>query len=138
MRDFLKDDIKSLVPVHLRLCFSDDFDDFFGIVGHVDEVHCFGEDCAVGDEGFFDEGSHGFPEVFAHHDDRELFDFAGLDEHGRLEDFVEGAEPAGHDDEGVGVFDEHDLANEEVFEINEEIEEWVGMLFVRELDVAPD
>lgn len=78
------------------------------------------------------------PELFAHDDDREAFDFFGLDEDEGFEDFIQGPETSRHDDEGLRIFDEHDLADEEVVEIDEAVEVGVGVLLHREFDVATE
>ena len=54
--------------------------------------------------------------------DREVADLAGLDERERLEQLVERPEPAGQDDEAVGVLHEHRLAREEVAELDPEVD----------------
>jgi len=117
---------------------GDHGDGFFGVVGPLDEVHVYSVDGAAFDQGVVYEGSHVFPELFAHDDDRELFDFFGLDEDEGFEDFVHGSESAWHDDEGFGVFDEHDFAYKEVVEVYESVEVWVGDLFHWEFDVAAE
>ena len=76
------------------------------------------------------------PEVFAHDDDGEAFDFFSLDEDEGFKDFVHGSEAAGEDDEGLGVFDEHDFADKEVVEVYESVEVWVWDLLHGEFDVA--
>ena len=58
----------------------------------------------------------------ADQDDRELPHLAGLDQRQRLEQLVERAETAGQDDEAVGVLHEHDLAGEEVAELDAEVD----------------
>lgn len=78
------------------------------------------------------------PEVGAHDDDGEAFDFFGLDEDECFEDLVHGAESSWHDDEGGGVFDEHDLADEEVVEIDEAVEVGVWVLLHGEFDVTSE
>ena len=62
----------------------------------------------------------------------------GLNESGRLEDLVQRAEPARHGDEGVRVFHQHQLSHEEVPERDPLVEIGVGLLFLRQLDVAAD
>ena len=54
----------------------------------------------------------------AHQDDRERADLPALDERGGLEQFVQRAQAAGHDDERAGVLHEADLAREEVAELD--------------------
>jgi len=118
--------------------FCDHGDGFFGVVGPLDEVHVYCVDGVVGDEGVVYEGLHVSPEVFAHDDDGEAFDFFGLDKDDGFEDFVHGAHASGHDDEGFGIFDEHDLADEEVVEVYEAVEVWVWDLLHWEFDVAAE
>ena len=119
-----------------RVVVGDDLDGFVGVVGPLNKVHVEGVDGFAFDEGLVDEGLEVLPEVGAHDDDGEAFDFFGLDEDECFEDFIHGAEAAGHDDECFGVFDEHDLADEEVVEVNEAVEVWVWVLLHGELDVA--
>ena len=76
--------------------------------------------------------------VAADEDDREVADLAGLDEGQRLEQLVHRPEAAGQDDEAVGVLDEHDLAHEEVAELDAEVDVRVEPLLVGQLDVAAD
>src|SRR4051794_37620567 len=70
--------------------------------------------------------------------DRELVDLAGLDQRQRLEELVERAEAAGQDDERVRVADEHDLAREEVVELERVGDVAVGVLLEGQLDVQAD
>ena len=71
-------------------------------------------------------------------DDREVADLAGLAQRGRLEQLVERAEPAREDDERARVAHEHDLAREEVVEVEADVDVRVLELLVRQLDVEPD
>ena len=70
--------------------------------------------------------------------DREVADLAGLDEREGLEQLVHRPEAAGQDDEPVGVLHEHDLAGEEVAELDAEVDVRVERLLVWQLDVAAD
>lgn len=117
---------------------DDAFDGFFGRIGDDEQVEVFGVDAAIGQHAFADEVEHGFPVALPHEDDGKVLDLAGLDEGESFEEFVEGAEATGADDEGVGVLDEHDLADEEVAELDELVDEGVGLLLVGEGDVAAD
>ena len=65
-------------------------------------------------------------------------DFLRLDQLGRLEELVHRADAARHDDEGVGVLDEHDLAHVEVAEGHPAVQIRVDLLFLGENDVASD
>lgn len=116
----------------------DHFHGFVWVVGPLYQIYVDGVDGASLDEGVVDEGLEVGPELFAHDDDGEAFDFFGLDKHEGFEDFVEGAESSRHDDEGGGVFDEHDLADEEVVEVDEAVEVGVGVLLHGEFDVASE
>ena len=78
------------------------------------------------------------PVVAAHQDHREVLDLAGLDQGQRLEQLVERPEPARVDHERVGVLHEHDLAGEEVAELDAEVHVRVEPLLHRQLDVAAD
>ncbi len=78
------------------------------------------------------------PVGVAHQDHREVPDLAGLDQRQRLEQLVEGPEAAGHDHERVRVLHEHRLAGEEVVELDRDVDIWVEVLLVRQLDVAAD
>ncbi len=62
----------------------------------------------------------------------------GLDQGQRLEQLVERPEPAGVDHERVGVLHEHDLAGEEVAELDAEVHVRVEPLLQGQLDVAAD
>jgi len=118
--------------------FGDLTDSVVDRIGHSQQVEVGGADGTLGDEGRSHVVEHRLPEGHAHEDDRELGDFSGLDEDGGLEDFVHGAKAAGHDHEGVGIFDEHDLADEEVPELDEAVKVWVGLLLHGQFDVAPE
>ena len=65
-------------------------------------------------------------------------DFVGLDQGHDLEQFIEGAEAARHDDHGAGVFEEHHLTDEEIMEVDPGIDPGVAALLVRQLDAQPD
>ena len=61
-----------------------------------------------------------------------------MDERERLEELVERPESAGHDDIPCGVFHEHHLACEEMFEVKCLFLVPVRSLFLGKLDVEPD
>ena len=65
-------------------------------------------------------------------------DLARLDQRQRLEQLVERPEAARQDHERVGVLHEHDLAGEEVAELDAEVDVRVEALLLRQLDVAAD
>ncbi len=78
------------------------------------------------------------PELGPHQDQGEVLDLAGLDQRRALEDLVHGAEAAGEDHEGVGVLDQHHLADEEVAELEPAVDVRVRLLLGGEDDVAAD
>ena len=66
---------------------------------------------------------------------------AGLHQGQDLEAFVERAEPAGEQGDGVAFLDEEELAREEVFEVHQlrvVQDDGVGMLLEGEQDVEAD
>src|SRR5271157_4949752 len=65
-------------------------------------------------------------------------DLAALDQGRGLEELVKGPKPAGQADEGAGVLDQHDLADEEVAELDHVVKVGVRPLLVRQEDVAAD
>ena len=97
-----------------------------------------GRDGAGGHHPPAEEVEDRLPVVDPHQHQRKVLDLAGLDQGRGLEHLVEGAEAAGQGDEGVGVLDQHHLADEEVAELDEGVEVGVGALLVRQLDVAAD
>ncbi len=58
----------------------------------------------------------------AHQHDREVAHLAGLDQGQGLEQLVHGPEAAGQDHEAVRVLHEHDLAGEEVAELDAQVD----------------
>ena len=108
-----------------------------GVVGHAEEVEVAGLMSARG-QLLAHPVDQPVPERRAHEQHREVADLPGLDEDERLEQLVERAEAAGEDHEGVRVADEHDLAREEVVELQREVDDRVGGLLERQLDVQPD
>ncbi len=68
----------------------------------------------------------------------EVLHFSGLDEGGHLEKLVGGAEPAGHDQKGVGILGQHQFADEKITELHPFIQVGVRGLFGGKLDIAPD
>lgn len=87
---------------------------------------------------FINHGYLFFPVIGPHEDDREVIEFIRLDKSQGFEQFVECAEAAGHDDEGVAIFDQHHFAHEEVAQGDMGIQVWIGVLFVRQFDIAGD
>ena len=111
---------------------------FLGGIRHQDALGVDRVDGLRLDESAAQEIEQRPPVFLADQHERKVLDLVRLDEGRRLEDFVQGAEAAGHGDEGVGVFHQHQLADEEVPEGHPAIEVGVGLLFLRQLDVAAD
>ena len=97
-------------------------------VGEEEPVAVGGEDRLLRDHAMTEEVVQRLPVVGAHQDQGEVLDLAGLDQRRALEDLVHGAEAAGQHHEGVGVFDQHHLADEEVAELDPAVEVGVGLL----------
>ena len=123
-------------PAAAVFAFGDEVDGFVDAVGDVEEVEVGGAD---GGEAFghraaepVDEAG---PEIGAEEDDGEGVELAGLDEGEGFEEFVHGAKAAGEADEGVAVFDEHDLADEEIVVRDGEGLIGVGFLLHGERDI---
>ncbi len=117
---------------------SDVLHGYFRGIGDEDAIEVFGVDRFHLNKTFADEGEEWLPVFLSHEDEGKIADFAGLDEGRDFKEFIECAEAAGQADEGVGVFDEHDLADEEVAELNEAIDVRIWLLLHGELDVAAD
>ncbi len=118
---------------------GDDFDGFLRFVAEGEDVEVFGGDIAAFAEHFAFQPVHqSAPVFFIHADDGEIGLLEGLDEDQGLEEFVHGAESAGHGDEAVGVFEEHDLPAEEIPEIEGDILVLVGKLLVGQFDIEAD
>src|SRR2546429_3933347 len=67
-----------------------------------------------------------------------MANLAVLNQSERLKKLVEGADAAGHNDEGVGIFYQQRFANEKVMQPDTTIEIHVGYLLEWQLDVASD
>jgi len=109
-----------------------------GIVRDGEQVEVVRADVALAEHVVADPVDHLAPVVGAHEDDRELDDLPGLDQRERLEELVHRAEPAREHDEAAGVANEHDLAGEEVVELECDVAVGVGALFEGQLDVEPN
>src|SRR5687768_17047246 len=109
-----------------------------GIVRDEDEIHVARRDLLLEQHARLEPANQPCPVVPAHQNHRELIDLPGLDEGQRLEELIERPEPAGEDDEGDRVFDEHRLPHHEVAEVDERIDVRIGALLEGQLDVAAD
>ena len=70
-------------------------------------------------------------------DDGEIVDFSGLDEGQGFKEFIQGAEPAGKDNEGRGVADEHEFPCEEVPEGHGHVQIGIQRLLARRFSIRP-
>jgi len=108
------------------------------IVRHGEQVEVVGADVVLAQHAVADPVDQAAPVVAAQEHDRELDDLVGLDQGERLPELVHGAEAAGEDHEPARVADEHDLANEEVVEVERDVAVGVAGLLVRQLDREAD
>src|SRR6478672_9505413 len=111
---------------------------FLRIVGEQNKIQVPRRDLGLAKHSRLDPTNQPGPVVSSEHDDGKLVNLARLNERERLECFIERAEAAGKDDEGVRVLDEHRLSHEEVAKVDERIDVRVRALLERELDVAAD
>src|SRR5258708_7758621 len=65
-----------------------------------------------------------------------MFDFPVLNQSERLKKLVQGADAAGHNNEGIGIFYQQRFANEKIMQPYTTIEIHVGCLLEWQLDVA--
>src|SRR5690606_684565 len=73
---------------------------------------------------------------FPDKDNRKVFDDTGLYQREDFKELVHGAQPAGHDDKSERILDKQDFAYKEVPHIDPSVHVWIGLLFVRQLDVT--
>src|SRR5690625_4330588 len=104
------------------------------IVGQFDELKILGADVAVINDHLPQPIHQARPVLSAHQHDGKAGDLAGLHQGQRFEEFVECAETAGQDNKALRVFDEHDLAHEEVAEVNAHIDPVVHSLLERQFN----
>jgi len=107
------------------------------VVGERDQGHIVGRDVPLGEHALAHPVDEAAPVTRAHEHDRELCDLPGLDQRQRLPELVHGPEAAREDDEPAGVADEHDLAREEVVELERDVAVGIAALLERQLVVEP-
>lgn len=73
--------------------------------------------------------------VVVHEDYGKPVDLFRLDQRHRFKEFVKGAEPAGHNDEAIGVLEKEHFADEEVPNVDGAIEVGIGFLFEGKFDI---
>src|SRR5215208_7038870 len=108
------------------------------VVADLDRLEVDLLDVAVGEHRVAQPVHQPAPVARADEHDREVADLLRLAQGGRLEQLVHRAEAAREDHEAARVADEHDLAREEVVEVQREVDVVVHPLLVRELDPEPD
>ena len=108
------------------------------LVAHVQRGDVVGGDVPLGEHGVREPVDQSAPELRVHEDDREVADLLGLPQRGRLEQLVHRPEAAGEDDEAARVAHEHDLAREEVVEVELDVDVRVDALLVRQVDPEAD
>src|SRR5439155_16721878 len=111
---------------------------FLGGIAHQDVFDINRVDCLLRYETRAHEVQERAPKLAAHEHERELSNLARLNKGGGLENFVQRAKTARQSDEGVGVFDKHQLADIEMTKGDPSVQIAVGLLFLRQLDVAAD
>jgi hypothetical protein len=109
-----------------------------GVISEPEQVDILLVDRGLGQQRPADPIDHPAPVLRPHQDHGEVLDLVRLDERQRLEKLVERAVAAREDHEGIGVLHEHDLAGEEVPELDPEVDVAVEPLLPRQLDVAAD
>src|SRR3954451_24901493 len=113
-------------------------DGLVDVVGDIEQVDVRRRDHAPGEHRTTDPVEQPLPVVTAEQHDRERRHLVGLHQDERLEELVEGAEPARQDDESLGVLDEHRLAGKEVPEVDRALDPLVDALLERQLDPETD
>jgi len=108
------------------------------LVHQGEQVQVVRADLALGEHALAQPVHQPAPVVGVEQDHGELRDLARLREREGLEQLVEGAEAAGEDHEAARVAHEHDLAGEEVVELERYVAVGVAALLERQLDVEPD
>ena len=96
-------------------------DDRVGVIDQRYQPHILCLDEAAGDHRLFHPRQQAAPESAADENHRNLAALAGLNQYENFRQLVQRAEAAGHDDVGIGVFDEHHLAREKVAEFQRNI-----------------
>ncbi len=107
-------------------------------VGHREEFLVARRDRSVSQQRVADPFGHPRPVILAEEDDREIGQLVGLHQRQRLEQFVECAVATRKDDKPDRVLDEHRLPHEEELEVERTRQVPVGVLLVRQLDIAAD
>src|SRR5690242_220467 len=82
---------------------EDSINNFLGIVGKPKQVQVTRADVPTALQSFFHPTDQAFPMIFAKQDQRKAWDTLGLDQSQNLEELVEGAEAARHEDKADAV-----------------------------------
>src|ERR1022692_2447842 len=115
-------EVPASVDALLALPVGDYPDNGGGIVRDGQQILVARGDLALGEDPAADPGQQPGPVLAADQHDRELRDLAGMDQGERLEQLVQGAEPARQHHERLRVLDEDGLADEEVPELQADLD----------------
>jgi hypothetical protein len=116
---------------------ADVLDGFLDRISHENEIEIGGADCSRA-RHIMKKAHHLPPILRAQDDDWKILDLAGLYQRQRLEQFVHRARSAWEHDEGVAIFHQQSLADEEVVHRHATVEVVVRLLLEGKLDVAAD
>ena len=141
----LQADDHDVADVTVRVEVVVEVDDFttgeFEIIRNLEEGKVLLRDETVAQKVFAEIFFEGLPEIAAggvDHDQGDDVRFPCLHQSERFEGLVHGAEPSREESDGIGVFDEVELAGEEIFE-GEELavppNGFIGFLFEREFNI---
>src|SRR4051794_8749391 len=117
---------------------ADALDDLVEVVVHREAIQVLRRDHPARQRLLSQPADQAAPVARVDQADGELVHLAVLDQRERLEELVQRAEAAGQDHERVRVADEHDLAREEVVELQRGVDVAVDVLLEGQLDVQPD
>src|SRR5512142_767140 len=106
---------------------------FHRIVGDEQQIEIARRDLLLDEHARLEPAQKTGPVVPAEEDHRELVDLSRLDERERLERLIERPEAARKDDERGRVLHEHELANEEVAELDDRVDVRIRSLLEGEL-----
>src|SRR5690606_6150973 len=128
----------ALAPLRQARLLRDQGHRLLHVVRDVEQHQVLLRRLALGDDRVAEPVDQAAPVLGAEEDDGEAGDLLGLDEGEGLEQLVQGAEAAGQHDEALGVLDEHQLADEEVAEVQADVDVGVQPLLEGELDAEAD
>src|SRR5690606_11564114 len=118
--------------------FIQDFDDFFGGVHQLHQIHILGMDILkTVEQSGFAPLEQAAPKFRTYQNNREFIDFMSLDKRNGFKKFIQSAEAAREDHKSLGVFYKHHLSHKKILKIQIFILVDVGimMLFKRQVDI---